>query len=304
MMMTTATCAPTCSCHSQTSRIESLLPVDGAGLRLQLAGQLHHSLRAADQNLGQLEEQLLRGGQEVFRQMLEKAAQQKADAAPPLCPHCQTRLRNVTPGHGTTIQTRFGAIRVQRVRGRGKRCGQWRFPADAVPGLPDEGTQSPAVQEIAALTVSPMPAAQAEHLIERVAGIKISAATLGRQARVQGQRAQARRQHLDQQMSRPEGRAQQDRDLQLQLPLEPFTLVIELDAWNIRERDDGGQSQALRQAGPEPSRGHGVYGGTCFRLSQRRQTAGGRPASLSRGYAMTRGGVDALKEPIWAEAKR
>ena len=34
-------------------------------------------------------------------------------------------------------------------------------------------------------------------------------------------------------MSTPEGRAQQDRDLQCQLPLDQFTLVIELDPWNI-----------------------------------------------------------------------
>jgi hypothetical protein len=284
--------------------IEALLPAARERLLLELAGQLHSSIRAADENLGHLEEQLLRGGHELFRQMLEKAAQQKADTAPPLCPHCQNKLRRVTDGHGTTIQTRFGAIRVQRARGYCRRCRKWRFPADTVLGLPETGTQSPAVQEIAALTVSQMPAAQAEHLVERLAGLKISAATLGRQAHQQGERAQAQRTHLDQQMSQPEGCVQQDRDLQLQLALEPFTLVIELDAWNIRERDDWGESASKRAAGEEPSRWHWVYGGTCFRLSQRVQTAGGRPEILSRGYAMTRGGVDALKEQLWAEAMR
>ena len=99
-------------------------------------------------------------------------------------------------------------------------------------------------------------------------------------------------------MRRPEGRAQPDGDLQLPLALEPFTLVIELDAWNIRERDDWGQRAKKRVAGEEPSRWHAVYGGTCFRLSQRVQTPGGRAAILSRGYAMTRSGVDALKEQL------
>jgi Uncharacterised protein family (UPF0236) len=305
--MTTPTLAPcvgTCSCHPKTPNLESLLPVDASSLLRRVAGQLHHSVCAADQNLGHLEEELLRGGQEIFRQMLEKAAQQKADVAPPLCPHCQNKLSRVTSGHWTTIQTRFGAVRVQRTRGYCKRCRKWRFPADALLGLPEEGTQSPSVQEMAALTVSKMPAAEAEQVIERLVGVKISAATLGRQARQQGERAQEKRTELDQQMSRPEGRAQQDRDLQLQLPLEPFTLVIELDAWNIRERDDWGASQTLRQKGEEPSRWHWVYGGTCFRLNQRAQTAGERSVILSRGYAMTRGGVDALKEQLWAEAMR
>jgi hypothetical protein len=60
----------------------------------------------------------------------------------------------------------------------------------------------------------------------------------------------------------------------------------------------------LRGQGEEPSRWHWVYGGTCFRLSQRTETAGGRPTILSRGYAMTRGGTDSLKEQLWAESMR
>ena len=290
---------------TRTDDLENLLPPQREHLLRGLAGQLHGSACAAGQNLGHLEEALLRGGPELFRQMLEKAAQQKATAAPPLCPHCQNKLRRLTQGHGITIQTRFGDIRVERARGHCRRCKKWRFPADVLLGLPEQGTQSPGVQEMAALTVSKMPAPEAEQVVERLTGVKISAATLARAARQQGERAQAKRQALDAQMSTPEGRLQQDRDLQLQLPLDPFTLVIELDAWNIRERDEHwGQSAALRAQGQEPARWHWTYGGTCFRLNQRAQTAGGRPVLLSRGTVMTRGGVDALKEQLWAEAMR
>ena len=285
--------------------LENFLPPQREQLLRDLAGQLQGSTRAADQNLGHLEEQLLRGGHELLRQMLEKAAQEKAASAPTLCPRCQNKLHRLTQGHGTTIQTRYGDIRVERARGYCRRCKKWRFPADALLGLPDQGTQSPAVQEIAALTVSKMPAPEAEQVVERLTGVNISAATLARAARLQGQRAQEKRQTLDAQMSTPAGRHQQDRDLQLQLPLDPFTLVIELDAWNIRERDEHwGQSAALRARGQEPARWHWAYGGTCFRLNQRAQTAGGRPVILSRGTVMTRGGVDALKEQLWAEAMR
>ena len=251
-----------------------------------------------------MEEELLQGGQELFRQMLEKAAQQKADAAPPLCPHCQNTLSRLSGGHWTNLQTRFGSIGVQRVRGYCRRCRKWRFAADAVLGLPEQGTQSPLVQERAALPVSKMPATEAEQVVERLTGLKISAATLGRAARQQGQRAQQQRQPLDQKLSTPEGRLQQDRDRQLHLPLEPFTLVIERDAWNIRERDGWGQSQARRAQGQELKRYHWAYGGTGFRLNQRAQTQGGRPVILSRGYVMTREGVAGLKAQLWAEAMR
>ena len=237
-MTTTLEVAPA---STTTNPVVALLPAQPETLLLGLAGRVRASVCAADQNLGHLEEELLRGGHEVFRQMLEKAAQQKADAAPPLCPQCQNKLSRLSAGHGTTIATRFGPIRVQRGRGYCRRCRKWRFAADALLGLPAQGTQSPAVQEMAALTVSKMPATEAEQVVERLAGVKISAATLGRAARQQGERAQQQREELDQQMGTPQGRAQQDRDLQLQLPLEPFTLVIELDAWNIRERDDWGQ---------------------------------------------------------------
>ena len=301
MMMTTCPSLVT----TAGLELETYLPPQRESLLRALAGQLRTSTHATDQNLGHLEEQLLHSGHELFRQMLEQAAHAQAAAAPPLCPHCQNKLRRWSPGHRTTIQTRWGDIRVERARGYCRRCKQWRFPADALVGLPDTGTQSPGVQEIAALVVSKMPAPEAEQVVERLTGVKISAGTLARAARVQGQRAQEKRQHLDGQMSTPQGRLQQDRDLQLQLPLEPFTLVIELDAWNIRERDEHwGRSAALRAAGQKPARWHWAYGGTCFRLNQRAQTAGGRPVILSRGTVMTRGGVDALKEQLWAEAMR
>lgn len=42
------------------------------------------------------------------------------------------------------------------------------------------------------------------------------------------------------------------------LAQKPFTLVMEIDAWNIRERDDWGQSQEQRTKGIEPARWHWV----------------------------------------------
>ena len=48
-------------------------------------------------------------------------------------------------------------------------------------------------------------------------------------------------------------------------------MIIQMDAWNIRERDDWGRSAVLRRAGQEPERWHWVYTGTCFRLDHRAQ---------------------------------
>ena len=48
-----------------------------------------------------------------------------------------------------------------------------------------------------------------------------------------------------------------------------YQMIIQMDAWNIRERDEWGKTKALRQKGKEPERWHWVYTGTCFRLDQR-----------------------------------
>jgi hypothetical protein len=137
-------------------------------------------------------------------------------------------------------------------------------------------------------------------------GVKLPRATLDREARRQGRRAESKRQELDEQMSQGAGTEQQVPELRGQGPLEPFTLVIELDAWNIRERNDEqwGRAEELRQSGKEPEWWHWVYGGICFRLSQRVETSTGRSVILSRGTVMTRGGIDALKQQLWAEAMR
>jgi hypothetical protein len=152
---------------------------------------------------------------------------------------------------------------------------------------------------MAALVASKMPAGEASAVIERLTGVKLPCATLDREARRQGQRAEQKRARLDEQMRQGQG-VEQVRAL----PEQPFTLVIELDAWNIRERDDWGQSDHRRVTGQEPQRWHWVYGGTCFRLDQRVPSEGGRPRILSRGTVMTRQGVDALREQLFAEAQR
>jgi len=265
----------------------------------RLTAGLTRSVQASEQTLGHLEEEILQQTRGLERQLLEEAAQKKADQTPPRCPVCGHALSRRTHGHARTYQTRFGPVTIRRLRGWCRRCRAWRFPADQVLGLSDTGRASPSVQEMAALTVSKMPVAEASAVIERLAGVKLPPATLDREARRQGQRAERQRTELDEQMHTAQGAAQVR-----PAPETPFTLIIELDAWNIRERDDWGRSAALRRQGREPERWHWVYGGTCFRLDQRAESARGRPCILSRGTVMTRQGVAGLRDQLFAEAQR
>jgi hypothetical protein len=149
---------------------------------------------------------------------------------------------------------------------------------------------------MAALAASKMPVADASEVLEHLAGVQLPRATLDREARRQGQRAQRLRSQLDRQAATDKG--------QLELVLEPYQMIIQLDAWNVRERDGWGQTATLRRRGHPPERWHWVYTGTVFRLDHRGQTAGGRPIIVQRGYVLTREGLDALREQVHAEALR
>lgn len=283
----------------RTPREEEPLAV----LAARAAGALDRSIlrlaQSSDQNLGHLEAQAAHEVQDLLRAAIERGAQAKADNTPPVCPVCRQPLSRVSANHPRTFQCRYGEIRVRRTRGYCKRCRKWRTPADAALGLEETAGYSPAVQDMAALLASKMPVEDASAVLEHLTGVKLPRATLDREAKRQGERAQRLRRSLDAQTATapPDSR-------QLELPLEPYQMIIQLDAWNLRERDDWGNSAALRRRGEEPARWHWVYTGTCFRLDHRGQTAGGRPVISERGFVATREGLDALREQLHAEALR
>ncbi len=265
----------------------------------RLTAGLNRSVPNIRQTMGDLEREIVQQTQGLECKLLEEASQKKAGQSPPVCPACGHKLSRLSHGHERTYQTRFGPVTIRRSRGWCRRCKAWRFPADYALGLAEAGSASPSVQEMAALMASKMPVAEASAVLEHLTGVKLPPATLDREARRQGRRAQRKRKELDQQMGQGQGGQQG-----VPLGQQPFTLVIEIDAWNIRERDHWGQSGPRRARGMEPERWHWVYGGTCFRLDQRAQTNGGRSIILSRGTVMTRGGIDALREQLFAECLR
>lgn len=292
-------CASSCGCGGADCASPELLPLTAARLAVSLTHTIGAFVHASDQNLGHLETQVAQQAQELLRQATETAAQQKADATPPCCPVCGRPLSRCSPDHARSFETRFGPITVRRTRGYCKRCRRWRCPADAVLGLADTAGYSPAVQEMAALLVTKLPVGEASVVLERLTGVKLPRATLDREARRQGQRAQALRRQLDAQAVAPP-----KDNKQLELTLEPYPLILQINAWNIRERDDWGYSAARRRQGQEPERWHWVYTGTVFRLDHRGQTAGGRPVITERGFVATRAGINGLREQLHAEALR
>jgi len=257
-----------------------------------------------EQNLGFIEEELARASKEPLRLLAERAAQAKANATACRCPDCKIQLERERV-LGRSINSRFGRLKIYRRYGWCQSCAVWHFPADLVLGLNKHSPASPYLQEVTALLNTKMPSEQAVEVADRF-GLKLSRCFIHREAHRQGLKAQevreARLAQLDTWEGQQELAANQDDPATA-----PFTLVIEIDAWNIRERDDWGQTQearqeALRQNKEVPSKWHWVYVGTVFRLDHRGQTSAGRAIISQRGYACTRLGVEALMRQLYRQA--
>jgi hypothetical protein len=258
--------------------------------------------RTAGTTLGHLERALMEDLHRLGVPLLTQAANLQAHTTPFLCPQCQQPLGREAKDHGRNIDSVVGRLRAQRDYGWCQQCLDWSYPADARWGLQPNAPASPRVQEMAAAAVLNMPCAEAEKSLPRMGGCSLRATTLHREARRQGHRALALQKADAHLITTTVGVSQLAG--QAKTPSQPFVLIIQLDAWNIRERTDWGKTKALRKKGLEPERWHWVYTATLFRLDQRGHTASKRPVISERGYVATRAGLEVLEQLVYAEALR
>ena len=274
-------------------------PLDANQWMAQVRGELE-GLMANGCDIGQLEALIEKRLKELGRPLLEEAAQKLADRQPLNCPRCEGPLHVERHRRLRHVLSVFGKVPFVRSYGFCPRCQKRFYPADVAMGLQEHAPASPRVQEICALMVLESPAGQAEANIRRLTGLDLGQASMHREARRQGERALLLRDADAALTNTAKGIKELAR--RAQPPQGDFTLVIEIDAWNIRERDHWGQSQKMRAKGEDPSRWHWVYAGTIFRLDQRGKTASGRSVVTERGYVATRLGLESFEKQLYAEA--
>ena len=250
--------------------------------------------------MGDMEKAIDRQSLEVRRKVLERCTQAIAHLEAFDCPKCNRALNVVDHHRKRTVESSFGEVRFARSYGCCTSCQEHFAPADSALGLHVRAPASPRVQEICALTVLRAPAGEAEKDVWRLHGLTLGASTLHREARRQGERALQIRDAEEQLTQSLQGIA----ELAARAPTLPkhTTLVLEIDAWNIRERDNWRKTQAILKAGGELGRWHWVYTGTVFRLDQRGTTESGRPVIADRGFIATRKGIDSFQRQLYAEA--
>lgn len=287
---------------------DRLLEQDIAHWREDLRQRLEQVQQHPEQGLGFIEEHIRQATLHLQRLLVQKAMQDKANTVEENCPDCHHGLCEKKRRVPRFIDAYCGKVKLVRTHGWCRHCEHWVFPADRVLGLREDSTASPLVQEMCALLVSKMPAEQAEALSLRVTGRRLSRCTLAREAQRQGDKAIQIRQQLVEApvWVAPEAKANAAA-AGLDQPPPPFTLIIQIDAWNIRERDFWGQTKKRRRQNKEGDRWHWVYTATCFRLNHR-CTKGASKAKLraiitERSYVATRGGVEALMQQLYYEAR-
>lgn len=258
----------------------------------------------ANADMGRMEKAVEAASLEVRREVIERLVQQAADRRALECSGCGGRLRAHVRRRARRVLTRCGPIHFRRDYGRCPACGRYGYSADAALGLHVRAPASPLVQEICALEALAAPAGRKAQDVRRLTGLDIDPSVMHREARRQGEAARALRDRDAALAQTPKGVAELAASAAPGLPGDPFTLVIEIDAWNIRERDAWGRTAKLVAKGEKPERWHWVYTATAFRLDQRGTTASGRPVISERGYVATRKGLDAFKQQLYAEALR
>lgn len=264
--------------------------------------RLHHLARMPGTSLGHLELALVEQLHLLGVPLLTQAAHLQGQGTPFLCPRCQKPLACEAKNHPRKVESAIGPILLKRDYGWCEPCQHWVYPADTRWGLQPNAPASPRVQEMAAEAVLKMPCAEAQKSLPRMGGCQLSSTTLHREAYRQGERALALQKSDQGRTGTQAGVLQLAK--QAKILQQPFVLIIELDAWNIRERTDWGRTKSLRKKGKEPERWHWVYTGTIFRLDQRGHTASKRPVITERGYVATRAGLEAFEQLIYAEALR
>lgn len=252
---------------------------------------------------GRIERQLAAKSKELLREAAREVLQAQADGCSPHCPVCGARLQNVEQAE-RTILTQWGAVTFRRAYGECPRCRRYVAPADGALGLEKNEQTSPDLAEKMSWLATRLPPAQAAEVIEHLTGQSLSPSRIDRQARKKGEQALLEREEDRRRALSSEERLEFSRENRPEDEPTDFTLVILMDGWMIRERDQWGLTEALRAAGQPPKRWHEVKAARLFRLGARAQTQNGRTLLLESRYVATRGEAEELSELLHTEAVR
>jgi hypothetical protein len=252
---------------------------------------------------GSIELQIQSHSKEVLLAAVRQVLQAQADAHGPRCPECGEPLRDVEQAERTVL-TQWGEATIRRAYGRCAQCRRYVAPADVAMGLEPHEQTSPDMAEKLTWLATQMPPAQAAEVFEHLTGQPVSASRVERQAKKKGTQALAEREDDRRRALSTTERFEFSKEHKPEDEPEDFTLVLVPDAWMLRERDDWGRTEAMRQQGLTPKRWHEVKSARLFRLDQRADNGSQRAMLIDSRRVATRQEVEGFSELLWTEAMR
>lgn len=202
-----------------------------------------------------------------------------------------------------TITTTVGKVVVRGAYGRDAQTRRYLSPVRVLWGLGPHETMSPVLEEKVCYTATMTNSYEKAAAVAAKWGTPVDDSGIHRHVGARGERAHVLEQERVERALSVETRAEVIAEGKRDLPFGPFSLVIMMDGWMVRER---GPQWGLKPAQIEANRveWHEVKGAIIYRLVDRAETQSGRGVLLERYAVAYRGDPHEFGRRVYAEALR
>jgi hypothetical protein len=227
-----------------------------------------------------LEMDVLAEGREWTRQRLQERLQAEADAIGEVCPDSGLLLKDVRQ-RPITLHSCVGLVTVMAAYGFSKQTGRWLSPAREHWHLEPWQRITPELEQRVNYSATHTGSYEKAAAMATRRGSPVSDDLVHKHVQRIGERAQERP------LPQPEPAPAPEREL-------PFSLVIMMDGWMVRER---GPDWAMPPEAPAPERvaWHEVKSAVIYRLDHRAETATGRGVLTQKKVVACPPGTDPLE---------
>jgi hypothetical protein len=208
-----------------------------------------------------------------------------------------------TRPHRIRLTTGAGEVCITSVYGQDPQSGRWLCPLREAWGLSARQELSPVLEERLCFTATLTGSYEAAARVAGKWGSPADDTTIHAHVQRAGARAAALAATRVERALDPATRGEVVAEAQQTLGEQPFSLVIEMDGWMVRERETQWGLKPPEKQG-ERVAWHEMKTAIVFRLDQRAQTQSGRPTILEKFYVAHRGEPHEFGRRLYGEALR
>lgn len=202
-----------------------------------------------------------------------------------------------------SLTTSAGDVKVETIYGQEPESGVWLNVARVLWDLSSRQAISPVLEDRLCFTATVTGSYEAAASVARKWGVEADDSTICAHVQLAGARAARLREDRVRRALWTETRQDVVRESAENLPSAPFSLVIMMDGWMVRER---GEQWGLKPREKKADRveWREMKSAIFFRLDQRCQSQSGRRMIVEKHYEACRGGPDEFARVVYAEALR